>query len=362
MITIPISEVRKFISAANPIKDTKMLPIYAYVKLVCDGNQGVFYKTNGSSFVVCHVKAEFDKNESLLIEEKALFGFVHNSAGKEIKITKKENSVTLNDGKRVASASTHPVEHFSAIQEKTNEESIVLTEQVLNALFLAKAHVFQPSEVSMRPPSSFVHMANVGKSFYVAAWNGQIAYLKKLDYRLPVVSLDPETISIISKLSIVNYSRCGKYDYFDGGGVAYGFIQNECKTPDISKIVENFKHTETFTVDRKSIVGFCKLVTDVANLSIPPVISIWQENGVMVMDFQDYSDPDKKAHEDAPLLNGGISLEKPFWFQPKNMITILEDLGVDNITLSYVQNNFLISSDEEPGYIGAIMELSNVKS
>jgi hypothetical protein len=356
MIKIPISEVKKFIGAAKPIKDTRLLPIYAYVKLSCDGDAGVFYKANGISFVVCDVNAEFKKSDSFLIEEKTLFGFVQYSSGKDLMISKKGDIVTLNDGSRNISCKVPPAEHFSAIQQKNDEESVVLTEVIINSLFLAKNHIFQPTDTEMRPPSSFVHMTKVDKVNYIAAWNGQVGYLKSFKEKLPTLSLDPEAITTISKFQIVSYSRVGNYDYFDGGGISYGFAKHEVKTPDITKLVENFKQQQTFTVNRKPFVDFCEMVINVNSSSIAPIVSISPAKNSVLLNFKDASE-NQNAEESVPAI-GEIGLKEPFHFQPKNMLTVLKDLGCEKVSMSYVQQNLIIKADDDKNYTGSVMELS----
>lgn len=357
MITIPISEVKKFISAAKPIKDTRMLPIYAYVKLECEGTQGVFYKANGTSFVICQINATFKKNQTLLIEEKTLFGFVHYSSGSEIEISIKGDVVTLNDGTRNISCRSAKIEHFPAIQDKNGEDTYVMNDEILAALFLAKNHTLPPPDAAMRPPASYVHLNSVGKDFYIAAWNGHIAYLKKFKEQLPVVSLEPETISVFARFPLATYSRCGNYDYFDLGAIAYGFIKNECKTSDLSAFVTNSKHTETFVVSRKPIVDFCEMVINVNSSSVPPIVSIEPSKEKILMRFQDASE--NQNAEEGVEITGRLSVSE-FLFQPKNMLTVLKDLGCEKITISYAHKNFLITSDEDNGYVGSIMQLSRL--
>jgi len=87
MITIPTSELQRFFSSSSDIVDTRMLPIYAYVKLVCSKNGSQLIKHNGNRFIVFDVEADFKKEQTLMIEAKPLFGFVKFCRTKEIKIT-----------------------------------------------------------------------------------------------------------------------------------------------------------------------------------------------------------------------------------------------------------------------------------
>lgn len=359
MIKIPISDIKRFITAAKPIRDTKLLPIYAYVKLHCEGNEGIFYKSNGTSFVVFNVSADFKENQTILIEEKTLFGFVEHSSGKEIKISTKGDIVNLYDGARTISCKVPPIEHFPAIQPKDSEESIVMDGNVLSALFLANSHILPPADQAMRAPASFVHLTPVGKLFYIAAWNGMVAYFKSFKEKIPNVSLDPDVISVISKFEILSYSRCGNYDYFDGGGVSYGFIKAECKTPDVSIMVERLKQDVKFTLDRKPLVDFCEMVIDVNSSSVPPIVSMGETSSTsLLMTFTDISENQNAVEKIT--VTGKVSLDEPFVFQPKNMLTVLKDLGCEKITMSYVQKNMLITSEEEIGYIGSVMGMAKI--
>jgi DNA polymerase III sliding clamp (beta) subunit (PCNA family) len=95
MVTISTSELKRFIASAKHIRDTRVLPIYGYVKMSYSKTKTMLYKSNGHSFVTCEVDGDVKDTGVFIIEEKTLFGFIDYCSGKEIKIKEKKGTIEI---------------------------------------------------------------------------------------------------------------------------------------------------------------------------------------------------------------------------------------------------------------------------
>lgn len=358
MITINTNEIKKFISASKNIKDNRILPIYSYVKLVCSKKNATFYKSNGHSFLIFPIEAVFEKDITVLIEEKTLLGFINATSAKDITIEVKDGKIFISDGLKNVSCQSIP-DNYPAIQPLSNEDKKLLDTDVLQSLFLAKSHASIATDKQMRAWTSFVHIQKNKTKYFIAGLNGQTSYIHSYKGDYPELCLDLDVVSIISKFPALHYTSSGNYDCFDSGNLCYGFIKTEAKCPDLSTIVNRFKSDEHFTVNRKRIVDFCEMVIDINDSNIPPEVAISDAGGGAIsLKFSSISG-NQTAEETIEVENKNFTVNE-FVFQPKNMILLLKELDFVKINMAYTSHNFIISSPEEPNYIGSIMELAKL--
>lgn len=355
---ILLEELKRFINAARHIKDTKILPIYSYVKLELTKEGAVFYKSNGHSFVVCPVKAEYKTPEVLIIEEKTLFGFVSFCSAETVTIKQKGNDIVISDGIKSVSCQAIP-DNYPAIQGKEEGDSFDLDSDVLEAMYSAKAHVLPANDKTYRPWNCFVHMTKVGEETVVAGFNGFTSFIQKFKQKLPSLIIEPDTISIISKLRLATYSSAGKYDLFDCGGITYGFIKPENKVADLNTVLENFgKAQKSFVVNRRKLVNFCEMVLDINNSNLQPEISIDGETkeSTILLKYDGFTG--QSAEETVYVEEKQDDVLKRA-YNPKNLLLTLKDLTYDEVIVSMLGENLILSSTEEPNYLGSIMSFSH---
>jgi hypothetical protein len=356
-MVILLEELRRFINAARHIKDTRILPIYSYVKLELTKERAVFYKSNGHSFVVCPVKAEYKSPEVFIIEEKTLFGFVSFCSTESVTIKRDGKNITISDG--IKSVSCQYIDdNYPAVQGKEDGDSFDLDSDVLEAIYSAKAHVLPANDKTYRPWNCFVHMTKVGKETAVAGFNGFTSYIQKFKQTLPSLIIDPDTVSIISKLRAAAYSSAGQYDLFDSAGITYGFIKPENKVADLNTVLENFgKATKSFIVNRRKLVNFCEMVLDINNSNLQPEISMdgaIEENAILLR----YEGFTGQSAEELVYVEGKWEEVLKRAYNPKNILLTLKELGYDEVTVSMLGENLILSSTEEPNYLGSIMSLA----
>lgn len=358
MIILSTIEVQRFIAASSGINDTKMLPIYGYVKLICNKEQSCLVKHNGHKFIVFDIDADFKKEQTLMIETKPLFGFVKFSRTKEIKITPNGNNVTITDGERSISCQlTKDV--YPTIPDNSKSEKFEISKSVLTSLSVAKQHVLQSSEKLLREWRCFVHIRKIEEKYYIIGTRGEVTYFKGFKEVLPEISLETETISSISGYEQLTYSSVDNFHYFETIGSMYGFVKPETRCSDsVEMVLKNFKSPNSFETSTQPIIDFCEMIALVNDTSVPPDIMFEQvSNEALKISFVDMAD-NIKAEEEIPVQNKTFDLKECF-FLPKNILTVLKGAKKDKVKISYAHRNFIVTSDEED-YIGAIMELAKI--
>lgn len=358
MITIATSELKRFFDFAKPIKDSKLIPIYAYIKFECDGDTTTLTKTNGHSFIVCQVTAKFKKNITLLIDEKTL-STVALSKGETITIKQEGKNILITDGIR-NSSSQNIEDNFPAIQPKTDEKITAISADVLEALFLAKNHTMGVQDKAMRPWMTYVHVTRIKGESYVIGANGVISYFKSFKEDLPAMCLDPDTIAAISRFTEVNYSRSGNYDYFDAGTMSYGFIMSESGVPDFTTLLDKFVYDKHFIVNRQDVIDFCEHCIRMNSSNVPPEVAVTTNGKKSILLTFTSMAGDQGSDQELACDKKNFDPDE-FIFQPEKMIIALKDLGCEKIQFSHIPYHFLFTNAEDKKYIGAIMQIAKLQ-
>lgn len=363
MVKIKTSSLKKFLDAAKAIGDNHLIPIYAFVKLECLNGKAKMYKSNGNSFVVCEIDGvEFKGDQTFLINEQTLSVAVSYSTVDTITLKVQDSSIVIDNGKKLKSV-TEKVEHFPAIQKRSEDEKVeLLTTDVLVALFYAKNHITPPTDRAMRAWMSYIHIVKIKEKFYVVGLNGHITYFKSFSHQLPILSLEPEVVSVITKFSSLHYSRVGNYDYFDNGSIAYGFIKSETTCPALGVVLEKFTQEESMVLGKKQLIDFCEMAIGLNRTSIPPEVKITDEKDGVMLNFSDMLGEQMAADKIIPK-EKNFTVDE-FIFQPKFMTTILNSIDGEDIRLSYLRShhNMVVSSDDDKSYIGSIMALAPLQT
>lgn len=360
MVKIATSELKKFFDYARPIKESRLLPIYQYVKLVCQGDSAILCKSNGHSFVVCQVKAEFKKNITLILEEKKLSGIAINDKKKEITISEEGNAILITDGS-VKLRHQKQEDVYPIIQPKTDNESTTFSTEILAALYVARNHGKPIDDPSVRPWMSYVHIAQVNKKSYIVGTNGMISFFKSFKEKLPSLCLDYETIAAIKQFSEVTYSRIGNYDYFESGIVSYGFIKSESTVPDFTPLLEKFKSNDYLIVNKQSIIDFCQLVIRINSSFTQPEVMLTSDGKKGIkLSFTGMAD-DESAEEPIKCKEKTFNPED-FLFIPDKMIIALKDIDSEMVKLSHIEYHFIFTTEDDKNYIGAIMQIAKLNN
>lgn len=354
MITIAVAEIKNFIEKSSAIPDSRILPIYSYVKLVCDKTRSYFVKHAGTRFVVFEVDADFKKNETLIIETKPLFGFAKFSRGQEIKISLEGKNIKLDDGERTITCQTVK-DLFPTIEDNSHCEKIEMSQEIKNSMVIASKHIFSGGENGVRPWNGYIHLRKIGEKYFVIGTRGEVTYFQGFADKLPEVSLEPEVISALKEFKSFTYSSVGSYDYFEFHNTLYGFLKPEARCPDaVDKVLQNFKSDNKFNVKRQPLIDFCEMIIAVNDTAVPPAVKFeGKEKEKITLRFKDLSD-NINAEEGIDVDGKTFEFDECI-FQPKNILTVLKDLKSEHITISHAHRNFIITNDEED-YIGAAME------
>lgn len=358
MISISTIDVNRFITASSFVPDTKMLPVYGYVKLVCKKDGSYLVKHNGHKFLVYQIDAEFKKEQTLLIETKPLFGFVKYSRTTQILLTPNGKSVKITDGDRTINCQITD-DLYPSIDDHSGLEKADIPTALFESLSIAKNHTLASSEKVMRPWMSFVHIRKIKSKWYVIGTRGEVTYFKGFKEKLPEISIDPEVVSVICDLKPQTYYSVGGFDYFESLGFLCGFIKPETKCSESTdRVLENFKSPDSFEVNTRPIMDFCEMVNVVSTQSVPAIVRFeGNKDSKVIARFDDISD-NIKAEETIPVDNKTFNFDEAC-FLPRNLLTVLKGAKKEKVKISYAHRNFIITTDE-PDYIGATMELTNV--
>lgn len=357
MVIISLPEIKRFIAASKHVKDTRVLPIYAYVKLVFNEKGATFYKSNSHNFVICPVESETEESGTYIIEEATLSGFVNYARTEIITFKRVNGNIEISDGGKVVACQEVP-DHYPAIPSKEDVKSITISVDALAALYSAKNHALPSQEKSMRQWNCFVHISKVGKHNYISGFNGFTSFIEKFSQPLPNIPLDPEVIAVISKMEDVDYLPYEKYDVFENKGVTYGFVKSETNVAPLETVLDNFgKKKDLFVVGRKRIVDFCEMVQNINTSAVVASVSMKtnpEDIGSLQLSYQGMTG--QSANEEIPVVSKGEEMEEMF-FTPKNVLLALKDLQFDSITFSKLAENLILSSNDEPAYLGSIMSI-----
>lgn len=328
------------------------------MKLVFDKMGATFYKSNGHTFVVFPVESDYKTHDTYIIEEVSFFGLVNKCEGDEITIRRDKNRIYVKSGKRDGYCGTTD-DYYPAIPKKEDNESYSFNDAVLDALFFAKTHTLIPSDKTYRSWQTFVHVSKVGKNYYVVAFNGFTSYIHKFSSKLPSMVLDAEAISVIAKLGFVTYTSSGSYDIFEAGGALYGFIKPEAHVVPLEKVLEEFeKREKSFVIERKKVVNFCESVLNMLNSSVLPQITISGNGGNFItMNYDGIAE--QGLNEELPIVNDGVEFGKRN-FDPEKLLLATKELPYDELIISILDKNVILSTDEEKNYLGSVMSLATI--
>lgn len=359
MILLPTAEIKKFISSSSVIADTRMLPVYGYIKLVCKKSGSHLIKHNGHKFLVYDIDAEFKKEQTLLIETKPFFGFVKYSRSPGIYIEPNGKTVTIKDDERTIKCQL-TTDLYPSIEDHSKCEKWEIGEGVVASMSVAKTHLATPSDNVMRPWTCFVHIKKIEDKWYVIGTRGEVTYFNGFIEKLPEISLEPEVVSVLNSCNPKSYYSVENFDYFESIGQMYGFIKPETKCSDqVNLVLKNFKSNDSFEVESEKIADFCEMVNMVNDSSVPPVVKIVGNGESEIrLNFEDVSD---NVKAETPVRVARKTFDLPeCWFLPRNLLTVLKGADSKDVKISYAHKNFIITTSE-PNYFGAVMELAPLK-
>jgi hypothetical protein len=363
MITISTKELKRFTSLATHIKNNGIIPIYGYVKIEAKGGVATMYKSNAQSFIVFPVDgAVCNKDETILVEEKVLFGFINTTSRQSVSISQDGKDGNIDDGKR-------PVkfigieDHYPVIQQKAADAvPYEFDLDVLSALSLAKQHTLPPQDKTIREWNTFVHISKCGDRTGIAGFNGFTWYFQTFKEKLPELVLDTDVIAIISKFQSAAYSQSGNYDIFECAGVTYGFIKPEVKPRELTKFMESLsKGEKKFKVVTKSITEYCESVLAMNNTSLTPDITVEPMEGKKILlKHVGYGGVDIEEEVFIEEKDGDFDTH---YFNPNYILLALKGIPFDEVEVSVLENQgFVFSSPEEPHYLGGVVKMSPVQS
>lgn len=375
MVKIPVSELKEFLSRSKAIPANGLLPITDYIKLVCEGDVITLTKTNLNQFITHQVEGKFNKNFTLLIDLATFATAVSESEAEEMKISFKEQKadnparrikiVIMEDGiQGVIKCQSEDESVFPSNPSYDKDNMTVLSPDIIEALFLS-AEAALPLKGTVRQPFEYVHIKNMGKKkSYICGFSVGIMYFKWFKENLPDMVLEQMVCTMLGNYQGdgVTMYRGEKYDFFDTGKSLYGFIQTEMKGPDFASIINAKDDEKSFTIDRKSLMAFCKLAIGInpSSLVDPCFIQNAEENNAVVLDYENNL-INRSCKKEVEVKKNKRYVIKKFLFNPNDMLKLLKSLSFETVTLvgpcGPGGGNFYIVNEEDADYCGCIREM-----
>lgn len=359
MITIPTSEIKRFLSQANFLKGNNAIPILDYIKIDHRRNGTTMTKTNLESTVIADVEADGKEECVLAVQANALAAVVNTTFSDSIKIGLSEDSryAIIDDGKIPTKSQAENVENFPSLEIPDMNKAVEIDKEVLNALSTAKTHCLPLDPTNPSPGfMNLVFIVIVNDDKYVFGTRGGIIYFKKVDNSLPELSLFPDVVNVISKYPMLKHVATEKYDFFQSVGVTYSFVKPETKAPQLSHIIAQSKSDNSFIIDRQDVINFCERAIALNTTAVVSTVSLEDAGKKSIkLRFTDQSD-NNSCSEKIEVEEKTFEPEK-FSFLPKNLVTVLKSTSASKVKVSRIPNNSVITSEEDPNYIGFSIDL-----
>lgn len=346
---IKVSDLRDFFKKSAKIKSNGIIPIYDFLLFEFTCEAVSITKTNGNAFCKYTVTQDTETKGQLLIEEKRLSALVNNAKGEFVHFKVKGKKITLKDDNNELSLQLNEeISAFQTMPESEGAEMVILTPDVLSALFEARNFASL-----VESNFHYVYAHKKGNEHCVFASNRTILYVRKFEDELPNLALSPEVCSIIASFGHVQYYSAGNYDFFDTGNTVYGFIKTTYTAPEYAPVINSIDTTQTLVLDKNEVLSFCELVNSLAVKELPIIgFEASQDAGLLVF----YKEPEYSVETEKLL-----PVERNFWPEDFSMnASMLKDVlkcfTSEKIVIatSGKQNIFGISAPEEKALTIAI--------
>lgn len=351
MIKIAIADLREFKNRSAKIKPNTILPILAYIKLEFKNSKATLTKSSLNAFIQHQLKVKSKKEGVILLDTKTLFSLVDSSSGEEITIEVDGKKVILDDGATKVRFQAMDADTFPAVPENNAEEKFVFSQETIEALHLSKVNT---DAASPNQFFSHIHMYSKGKTNYIFGTNSTVIYYRQFSDKLPSISLDRESVDIITSYKEVVYTSSGNYNFFDTGNSLYAFIKVDFKASDITTIIAGNSDEVNFKFERKKMIEFCNLI-----LSLDPsrVTYLCIEDAGKKSIALRFSNTDVDLSADRFYEVEKNATIKESWFSAGNMVNLLKDLPYDELDFNFTKGNLYFKTSEDADFTGVIREI-----
>ena len=355
MITINITDIRKFFQRASAVKSNSIVQVLDFVKMDVAGNTAKISKSNMTDTISLDITVASDITASILLHEKILIEFIKDAASDIFTITiLEDNLIRLYDGKTENSFATHDVSIYPTIPvwDELND-FVELGEDVLKAIKVASNYTgMQDGNLTN---FSFVHLVSRNGKSDVFASNNPATYLRSFDVGLPPIALSVSACNAISDYFAVRYQKAGNIDLFKVGETTYGFTAQGFGPPAYTKFVDELPKDGGYTIKKDELTRFCNLA-QVSSTSKSIHCDIADGNGeIAILEFIDHAVRVKNKAE--------ISVEKqnpiiPIRLNVKTILPALKALPYKDITLIHTTNFCIVTNKDDPDYLGILMAMT----
>jgi DNA polymerase III sliding clamp (beta) subunit (PCNA family) len=349
MISVSTSDLREFVKKARFVKPNMAIAILGYIKLTCENGVATLVKTNLGASIAQVLPATYDKDITILLDERIVSNLCGATQSSEIKISTDGQDVFITDGRTKLSFQFEDIVNFPP-DRKWDEAipSLSIGQDVIKSIGVASKYIAF-GEGKTLTHYSFVHLAVRGSRWDVYAMGGNAIYAKSFKSVLPKVLLSSEACAAISGLDNVQYQLCNNTDLFKAGEVVYGFTQQGFGTPGYEGFLGGVKTEGGFIVAKDHLVRFCELSMGASPSNIP-LVEMQGSDGVLHLSFED---KDYRVSNKEDIEVEMAEPVAPFTFNAKSLQPALKALPYEVLHLIPVKEGiYSIQTKEDPDYLG----------
>ncbi|MCG2614868.1 hypothetical protein LZZ85_11270 [Terrimonas sp. NA20] len=338
---IKVTDLREFFKRSSKIRSNGVLPIHDYLKI--DFSREAVVITKSVSFAFCRHEIESESNdiETILVEEKRLSALVNSAEGEYITFEIKKDKILLSDSINEVSLKAENVEGFSKQPKQGDNETYILSESVISALFQAKSFIYV---MQLDNNYGHVYCSNVGEDSYIFSTNGQALYLKKLTEKLPAFSLNPVACETLAPYETLVYYTAENYNCFDSGKTLFGFAKSEMKAPNFSPVVNNIDREKGITVNKDDLLKFTSLVNSFSFKV--PIISIEPGEGSLALRYNEVDYQVDAQRDIEAVMNFSPEV---FHWNTQFLEPVLKCFSTEKVTLHPGGPLYAVENPEEEG-------------
>lgn len=334
-LQIPKQHIRDFAAMTAKIKTINITLALSYVLYESHNNVQYMTKTNLANSCKYVISRDEKPDAAILIDESVLMGMAKGDG--ELTI---DDGVII-DGKTKMQFQPVPVQDYPYRDSAATDIATAIPEEICKSIGVASAFTDHQRQTNF----SHVHVNDD-----VFGSNGSIFYRKAFPGAGISLVMRQDAASIIASLNGCSHFTVDNIDYFKTDDAVYGFTKPDVQSPDYMRVVNSFKTSPAFTIDKREIISFCELCKiandrqqDKAAMTVTP----------MTVNLSYNSGATNKSVTREIIVSDGYAVEL-YSFNINFMLTMLKSIPYRDVSMCIYNNMCVFTSSEDADFIGVV--------
>ena len=318
-MNVKTNDLRKFQKLSSHIKASGILPSSDCIKF----GDGAIIKNAHSSFVSYDCQ---DSNESMLVDEHALWGLVNATSSDFINIVLKGPKVILSDGRDKIPVPAVSIKEYGELPAYDGDKKDISIE-FLQSLGRAAEVCSAPQQIA-----NLYMYVHIGENA-ICAGNGFMGVYFPIeeDYKMVI---EKKVANTLSKFSFTSFAESQGHHFFFGDGMFMGFSKQEIGWADLKRVLSGGKD-RTFSIAASDILSYNSLA-----------MYLSKDFGMVTMKTGEFEMDDTIREISHSRPADGIVLPEPFTYNAENMNKCVSALGVEELDFYVCEKAYYIKSTE----------------